>query len=99
MLKHIVMLKLKEFDPETKQQHLEKLKTDIEGLTGRVPELKFMEVGLNINTKASAFDLVLTSHFDSEDDLDVYRVHPEHKKVLDFLYAVTEKTAVVDYLI
>ena len=99
MLKHIVMLKLKEFDPETKQKHLEKLKTDIEGLTGMVPELKFMEVGLNINTKASAFDLVLTSNFDTEEGLDVYRVHPEHKKVLDFLYAVTEKTAVVDYLI
>ena len=98
MLIHIVMLKLLEFDAVTKETHLQHLKSEIEGLSAKIPELKFMEVGLNINTKASAHDLVLTSHFDSEETLDAYRVHPEHKKVLDFMYEVTERTAVVDYL-
>ena len=64
---------------------------------GKVPELLFMEVGLNINKKPAAYDLVLTSHFESEEALDVYRVHPEHKKVLEYLYEVMETTAVVDY--
>ncbi len=97
MIKHIVMLRLKDYPSEEKQRHLEKLKSMIEGLMGKVPELKFMEVGLNINKKPSAYDLVLTSHFDSEEALDAYRVHPEHKKVLDFLVEVTKETAVVDY--
>jgi hypothetical protein len=97
MIKHIVMLRLKEFEPGVKEKHLQKLKSLIEGLIGKVPELKFMEVGLNVNTKPSAYDLVLTSHFDSEEGLDAYRVHPEHKKVLEYLYEVTEETAVVDY--
>ena len=97
MIKHIVMVKLKNFDEETKRSHLLKLKNDIEGLMGRVPGLLYMEVGLNINKKPSAYDLVLTSHFDSEDALNAYRVHPVHKNVLDFLYEVMETTAVVDY--
>ncbi len=98
MLVHIVMLKLREFDAVAKKAHLQHLKSEIEGLSAKIGELKFMEVGLNINTKSSAHDLVLTSHFDSEKALDAYRVHPEHKKVLDYLYEVTERTAVVDYL-
>jgi hypothetical protein len=98
MIKHIVMLRLKNFGPEKKEENLSELKRLIEGLLGVVPELKHMEVGLNINTKPSAYDLVLTSHFDSEEALDAYRVHPEHKKVLDFLYEVTGETAVVDYV-
>jgi hypothetical protein len=97
MIKHIVMLRLNEYPPEEKKENLQKLKKMIEGLMGVVPELKFMEVGLNVNKKPSAYDLVLTSHFDSEEALDAYRVHPEHKKVLDFLFKVTKETAVVDY--
>jgi hypothetical protein len=91
------MVKLKEFDGTESAKHLSNLKEMIEGLVGKVPELKFMEVGLNINSKPSAYDLVLTSHFDSLDGLDAYRIHPEHKKVLEYLFEVMDKTAVVDY--
>ncbi len=41
-----------------------KVKSMIEKLLDDIPELKRMEVGLNVNTKPSAFDLVLTSDFD-----------------------------------
>lgn len=62
-----------------------------------VPELIRMEVGLNVNTKPSAFDLVLTADFADEKALENYRVHPEHEKVLEFMRAAMEKVAVVDY--
>lgn len=97
MITHIVMLKLKDFDESEKMEHLRSLKSGIEGLLGAIPELKSMEVGLNINKKPSAYDLVLTSRFNSLEDLDAYRIHPKHVKVLDYLRKVTEKTAVVDY--
>jgi hypothetical protein len=58
-----------------------------------------MEVGLNINTKPSAFDLVLTADFDDEKGLNIYRAHPDHVKILDFMKDTVEKTAVVDYFI
>ena len=98
MIKHIVMIRLKETDPpEIKYDNANKLKAAIEGLMGVIPELQSMEVGLNLSTKASAYDLVLTSVFDTLESLDVYRNHPEHVKVLELLYDVMEQTAVVDY--
>ncbi len=64
-----------------------------------VPELLKMEAGLNVSTKASAYDLVLTADFADENALDKYRVHPEHVKVLEFMRSVVEKVAVVDYYV
>ena len=92
------MLKLKEYD--NKGQKLEnalKLKKALEGLKIYIDELKYIEVGLNFNEKPTAYDLVLNTTFNSEDDLEKYRVHPEHKKLLIFLQQVTEDSAVVDY--
>ena len=91
------MIRLKKTDPEAKAKDALQLKEAIESLLGVVPELKSMEVGLNLNNKPSAYDLVLTSEFDSLETLDAYRVHPEHQKVLELLYEVMEQTAVVDY--
>ncbi len=98
MVKHIVMLKLKDY--ENKTQKLENalaLKKAIEDLKIYIDEIKSMEVGLNFNEKQNAYDLVLTSVFESEDDLEIYRMHPEHKKVLVFLKSVTDDAVVVDY--
>lgn len=97
MIKHIVMIRVKGKNPEEKRQNANALKDAIDGLMGRIPELKGMETGLNVNEKPMAYDLVLTSVFDSMEDLDVYRVHPEHKKVLEILYELKDETAVVDY--
>jgi len=98
MIKHIVMIRLKEVgSPEAKLENARKLKAAIEGLLGKVPELLSMEVGMNLSTKASAYDLVLTSTFDNMETLEIYRVHPEHQKVVELLYEVMESTAVVDY--
>lgn len=98
MVKHIVMLKLKnnEYSGEKLENAL-KLKKSIEDLSFKIDEVKYMEVGLNFNEKPTAYDLVLTSTFDNQEALEVYRIHPEHKKVLEFLYEVTESIAVVDY--
>lgn len=98
MIKHIVMIRLMEAgSPEEKLENGRKLKAAIEGLLGKIPELLSMEVGKNLSTKASAYDLVLTSTFDSMETLETYRVHPEHQKVVELLHEVMESTAVVDY--
>jgi hypothetical protein len=98
MVKHIVMLRLKDYDNKTqKLENALKLKKALEALKGQVDVLNSIEVGLNFNEKPNAFDLVLTTTFDSEQDLEIYRMHPEHKKVLVFLRTVTDESAVVDY--
>ena len=97
MIKHIVMIRVKGNSPEEKRSNAIILKDAIDGLMGKIPELKSMETGLNVNEKPMAYDLVLTSVFDSMDGLDAYRVHPEHKKVLEILAELKLETAVVDY--
>lgn len=98
MVKHIVMIKLKEFDTADEKRHqAENFKQMLEDLVGKVPDLKSMEVGLNFNPKPAAYDLVLISEFENREGLDNYRVHPDHVKVLDVLKKIMDKTAVVDY--
>lgn len=97
MLRHIVMIKFK--DRAKKDEEAAKMKKMLEGLKDEIPSLYTMEVGLNINTKPSAFDLVLTADFENETGLEAYRIHPSHIKVLAYLKEVMDKTAVVDYLL
>lgn len=78
-------------------QRKEKLASLLEGLEASIPEIKYWEVGRNFCDKAAAFDVVLSSGFDNEQDLDTYRVHPEHVKVLDYIREVVEDIRVVDY--
>ncbi len=95
MLRHIVMVK---FTDREKAEDLSRtMKKMLEDLVPVIDDLKSMEVGLNINTRPSAFDLVLVADFDDEKGLNVYREHPAHVKVLDFMKGIVEKTAVVDY--
>ena len=56
MVKHVVMLKLKEYDNSAqKLENALKLKKAIEGLKIYIDELKFIEVGLNFNEKPNAY--------------------------------------------
>ncbi len=95
MLKHIVMFRLK--DVPEKAENIKKLKEAIDDLEEIIPEAQSIETGTNVNTKPSAYDLVLVSEFEDEEALDAYRVHPEHKKVLELIKKVNDQIAVVDY--
>ncbi|MCD6090108.1 MAG: Dabb family protein [Bacteroidales bacterium] len=97
MIKHIVMMRLKEVGADEKQEQLQIIKLKLDSLLGIVPSLKTMEVGLNFSTRETAFDLVLVSTFADENALKAYAIHPEHVKVLDYLKDKLAATAVTDY--
>ncbi|WP_027622955.1 Dabb family protein [Clostridium lundense] len=97
MIKHIVMWKLRDFSEEEKLQHCEKAKRDLEGLSGIIPELKAIEVGININKTPAAYDLVLYSEFENEEELNIYQSHPEHVKVGKFIKEIVQSRVVTDY--
>lgn len=97
MLRHIVMMKFKD-DVQNEEERLW-FKEKLTGLLHSVPSLKSMEVGLNISSKASAFDLVLTADFDDKKALNEYRAHPEHVKILDRMKKSVAQVTAVDYLI
>jgi antibiotic biosynthesis monooxygenase (ABM) superfamily enzyme len=94
MIKHIVAFKLKDTN---KEDNLQSLKSKLERLPEVIPGVMNFETGKNISNRSSAYDLVLISEFASLNDLDMYRNHPEHIKVLDIIQQVVDNTVVVDY--
>lgn len=97
MINHVVLFKLKEYPAEKKNDVIAELKTILEGLKDKIEVVKYLEVGVNYELKAKSYDMVLLSHFETLKDLDEYRVHPEHLKVLKRIGETTLSRAAVDY--
>ena len=96
MIVHIVMFKFKD---EDKSSNIVKVEEKLKSLTGKIPTLKLMEVGVNFPEADRAFDLSLYSTFDSKEDLKAYAIHPEHLKVVELIKSVTTESKVVDYIL
>jgi len=97
MINHIVLFKLKDYPKEEKAQIVEELKSLLEGLKAKIDVVKHIEVGTNYELDAKSYDIALISHFESLEDLDVYRVHSEHLKVVERIKETTSERAAVDY--
>ena len=98
MIKHIVMWKIKESHEEgNKDELMDRIKEELEGLKNVIPEIITMEIGRNSNELPTSFDIALYSEFESQEDLDTYKDHPEHLKVAQFIRQVTADAVVVDY--
>ncbi|CAM3511469.1 Dabb family protein [Marinicrinis lubricantis] len=93
MITHIVFFKLKNPDQQTVQTTKEKL----EQMMGRIPELKSLQVGVDIVRSQRSYDLALITTFDSLDDLEAYQVHPVHLEFVEYVNTVRESTVAVDF--
>jgi hypothetical protein len=67
------------------------------GLDGKIPFLKFIEVGTDIVHSERSYDVGLYTKFDSLKDMEAYQVHPEHVKVLEYIKTVKESSVAIDY--
>ncbi|MEI3337639.1 MAG: Dabb family protein [Clostridium sp.] len=92
MIKHIVMWKFKENEEENMKLFLEGLNK----LKGIIPEIKNMETGININPK-NDFDAILISEFETMEDLEKYKNHPEHVKVSALCKEIRLDRQAIDY--
>ncbi|KEH99950.1 Dabb family protein (plasmid) [Clostridium botulinum] len=98
MIKHIVMWKLKEFaEGKNKAENSTIIKENLESLQKEIPEIKGIEVGIDINKSEQAYDVVLYSKFENSEDLNTYQNHPSHVKVGKFIKKVNDGRIVVDY--
>lgn len=93
MIKHIVMWKFKDGEEENMMIFRERLLA----LKGQIPEIRAMEVGINVNPSERSFDAVLVSEFDSLEDLRSYSVNPLHVAVSEFCKTIRTQSASVDY--
>jgi len=98
MINHVVLFKLKEcISLEEKKHILNEFKEKLLALKVLITELKFIEVGTHYTINSPSYDLCLISHFNSVDDLEKYKIHPEHLKVVAFVKEVTTERAAVDF--
>lgn len=99
MIRHIVMFKFfEEANGHTKAENVAEAKRMLEALQGVVPTL----LSSNVYTGAEAaaegnYDLVLVADYADMDALNEYIVHPEHKKVGEFMRLVRESRACIDF--
>ncbi|HEY5585358.1 MAG TPA: Dabb family protein [Ruminiclostridium sp.] len=93
MLTHIVLFKLK----DKSEENIQKTKEVLQGLKGKVPFLKFIEVGTDILHSERSYDVGLYTKFDSLADMQSYKVHPVHVKVSEHMHAVMELSVAIDY--
>ena len=66
MIKHIVMWKFKENEEEKMKEFLEGLNR----LKDIIPEIKYMETGININPN-NEYDAILISEFETMEALNI----------------------------
>jgi hypothetical protein len=93
MLTHIVLFKLA--DPTS--NNMEALQEKLMSLNGKVPQLRHIEVGLNVVPSDRAYDVALYTKFDSLEDMDAYQVHPYHQEVVAYVRSVVAGSVSVDY--
>jgi len=93
MITHVVFFKL----PEEHKDKVRELQQTLAGLDGKIPELKSIEVGIDVLHSTRSYDVALITRFDSMADLDAYQVHPEHQKVIQYVKSVQAVSAAVDF--
>lgn len=96
MIRHICMFKLKE---ENKEQNIALILEKSKTITC-IPTLKHAEVRVNSpEAPQDNYEIALIFDFETWEDLETYRVHPDHVAFGQFMGTVRESRACVDYVI
>jgi len=91
MIKHIVMWKLRD------KADAAEIKARLEALSGKIPGLIRIEVGVDFLESEQSADVVLYSELESREALDAYQAHPEHQAVVPLIKGAAIARTVVDY--
>ena len=91
MIKHIVFFR---FDDK---KEVEEVKRRLLDMDGKIDVLRHIEVGVNFLESDRNYDLCLTTHFDSKEDLEIYADHEVHVPVKKYIKSVASSMGCVDY--
>jgi hypothetical protein len=98
MITHLVFFNmLPEAEGTSGADNARKLVDQLNELPGKIPEIVELEAGLDFSKSPASYEVGLLTKFRTKEDLETYRVHPDHQKVVRFVQATTSDRAVVDY--
>jgi len=99
MLKHVVVWKFADSaEGKTKGENLNIVKDSLYALCGIIPQIKKMEIGIDVSGTEMSGDIILITEFENKEDLKIYAEHPEHVKVAQYVTKVCLSRTVVDYI-
>jgi hypothetical protein len=93
MLTHVVFFKLQDPTAENMLALQQKLLT----LKNNVPQVRDLEVGVDVLRSPRSFDVALIVRLDSLADLDGYQNDPYHQEVLAYVKSVISEAKAVDF--
>lgn len=94
MFTHIVFFKLS----EPSEENVKRVKEILDGMKGKIPVLKYLEVGADVLHTERSYDIALITRFDSLEDMQQYQVHPYHvNEVLANLRPMLKGSVAVDF--
>jgi hypothetical protein len=93
MFTHIVFFKFKNRNDSNEAGRI------LLSMEGNIPELRSLEVGIDVLHTERSYDLSLITKFDSLEDMKAYAVHEYHvNEVLKYLKPMIETSKVVDFI-
>ena len=92
MIRHVIMWKFREGEEENMHRVLNGLKA----LDGVIPEIRRMEVGVNVLEKNN-YDACLIADFDDLEALERYKKDPRHVAVSTLCKSIREARGAVDF--
>lgn len=94
MFTHIVLFKLE----NPTKENMEKAKGILLSMEGKIPELKYLEVGADVLRTDRSYDIALITRFDSKEAMDRYQVSEYHVNyVLKNLRPMLKGSVALDY--
>ena len=81
---------------ENEEENMKKFLDGLNSLKAIIPEIKYMETGININPK-NQYDAILISEFETMEDLEKYKKHPEHVKISNLCKSIRIDRQAIDY--
>lgn len=94
MIIHIALFKFKQKIPK---EQVEKVIEQVRDFKEKIPQVVELYAGKNFSKHSQGFTHAIVIKFQSSEDLDAYRAHPDHKPIADKLEEMEEDSIGVDF--
>ena len=100
MIKHIVLWKfLDHAEGHTKEENMDIVRDKLTALLPIIPSIRSFEIGKDVLHSEMSYDMALIMTFDSLEDLEAYKIHPEHQKVSAYVKKVRSGRVSTDFVL
>ncbi len=98
MIRHVVVWKLAAEEEATRKADIAAICEALAALPALIPCIKALTVGHNaIPDHPSNWDIGLVVDYETRADLDAYRIHPEHQRVVRLVNPRVSQRASIDF--